>query len=622
MSVKIKLIAMVTFVAIVPLSVSAVSTLSIHQTSFDERLRQLYLSNARYSAKAIQSDLDSANKNLEALITGSIVWHTLSDDEKNGALWLIYGQLDSILAVSLLDQEGNGIGSSVYAPEGSKEYPQHPRTTLEDLNRFGRSIPFDKAKQSGKAFGTPFIGSGEHAVFIPLAFVVKNPPPHQKNLVAVAMSLAELCRALDEERLRDTAISLLDERGRYLCLSGQTAPLFSADASLMKHLANAAEGTVRYADEQGQDTLAAYAATKQGWKVVVRQPSRSALAPSVRMREQTMFWIGIGIIAAISAGLFLAQGINKPIDSLAKGAGKIATGDFTYRFEDHGGDEFGKLSNAFNHMCGEIAKRDTEIRVWNQQLQDRVEQRTQELKEAQSALLQSRKVAAMASLGAGVAHEINNPLTGVIGLTQLLIRKARENAAANGDTELLCQIEQEGLRIRDITHKMLRLSEDYMGGGFERLTVAPILDRVIDAHQTRIAGAAISVERNYAEALPMVFGNAQQLEEALTQVIDNAVTSMIGRGGQLLVSASTVEGELVKISIKDTGKGIEREYLDKIFEPFFTTKDDWKGEGLGLTLAFRIVETHHGTIKVASVVGEGTTVTITLPIVRPGAHLV
>lgn len=621
MSVRIKLIAIITFVAIVPLTVSAVSTLGIHQKAFDERLTQLHLSAARYNAKAAQSYLDSTTKSLETLITGSIRWNLLSAEETSGALWLIYGQLDSVLSVSLLDHEGNGIGSSAYATEGSNEYLGHPRAALEDLSRFGPSIPFDKAKVSGKAVGTPFVGSRNDAIFVPLAFVI-NPSSAQSNVVAVALSLAGLCSELEKERLRDTSVSLLDERGRYLCRAGRTAGLAAANASLLSRVRSGAEGTARYIDEQGQDTLAAYAGTAHGWKAIVRQPSWSALAPSFRMRQQTIFWIAVGIVAALSAGLFLAQGINSPIDSLARGAGKIAGGDFAYRLEDQGGDEFGKLSKAFNHMCSEIEKRDTEIRAWNQELKDRVDRRTRELKEAQSALLQSRKIAAMASLGAGVAHEINNPLTGVIGLTQFLIKKAREDSVANQDTELLGEIEREAIRIRDITRKMLSLSEEHLGRDLRRLKVTAILDAVIDTQAARIGSAAISIERDYHKALPMVLGNEQLLEQALTQIVDNSVKSMIGKGGRLVVSASVIEDELVRISISDTGKGIEPEYLDKIFEPFFTTKDDWRGEGLGLTLAYRIVETHHGTIKVSSIVGDGTTVVITLPIVRPGAHLV
>jgi signal transduction histidine kinase len=621
MSVKVRLIAIITFVAIVPLSVSAISTLGIHQKSFDQRLNELHLSTARYGARTARAYLDGANKSLEALITESIRWNALSAEEKNGALWLIYGQLDAILAVSLLDQNGNGIGSSAYAAEGSKEYPGHPRATLEDLGRFGQSIPFNKAKVFGKAVGSPFTENRDNATFVPVAFVIHNPSPVPIYVVAVALSLAGLCGELEKERLKDTDVSLLDEKGRLVCRSGRAAGLINAGDALVRLVQAGREGTVRYTDEHNQDTLAAYSVTANGWKMVVRQPSRTALAPSVRMQQQTLFWIVVGILAALSAGLFLAQDINKPINSLARGAEKIATGDFTYRIENQGGDEFGKLSEAFNHMCGEIEKRDTEIRAWNQELQARVEQRTQELKETQNALLQSRKIAAMASLGAGVAHEINNPLTGVIGLTQILIRKARDNAVANKDTELLGEIEKEGLRIRDITRKMLSLSENQVSGGFQRLKVTGILDAAIGALAAKIGATAISITRNYQKNLPMVLGDGQQLEQALMQILDNAVRSMDAHGGQLVISASLVEDELVRVTISDTGKGIEPKYLDKIFEPFFTTKDNWQGEGLGLTLAYRIVESHQGTIRVNSAVGEGTTVAITLPGVRPGAHL-
>jgi two-component system, NtrC family, sensor kinase len=117
-----------------------------------------------------------------------------------------------------------------------------------------------------------------------------------------------------------------------------------------------------------------------------------------------------------------------------------------------------------------------------------------------------------------------------------------------------------------------------------------------------------------------VLGNKAQLQQVFLQLFANSRTAMNGHGGKLTVSTS-LESQLIKVAVSDTGRGIPAEHLDKIFEPFFTTKDEWQSQGLGLTVAFRVVEEHHGKIKASSEVGRGTTMTITLPAARRSAHL-
>jgi signal transduction histidine kinase len=277
------------------------------------------------------------------------------------------------------------------------------------------------------------------------------------------------------------------------------------------------------------------------------------------------------------------------------------------------------VADSFNRMCAEIEAREREIRHWNEELRARVDGKTDELKQAQRALLESRKIAAMAALAAGVAHEINNPLTGVIGLTQVLIGRARK--AGSSDAELLASVEREALRVRDIVSKMLALTQVQEARGRKELRPAELLHEVLNARREQLARAGIEIEETIEADLPSVLGDREQMSHVFEELIDNAMKAMRGHAGQLKVTTQAIDGELVKLRIVDTGRGIAPEHLDKVFEPFFTTKDDWHGQGLGLTAAFRVIEAHHGTIKLDSRVGLGTTVTIALPIKRQGAHL-
>jgi signal transduction histidine kinase len=323
----------------------------------------------------------------------------------------------------------------------------------------------------------------------------------------------------------------------------------------------------------------------------------------------------------LGAGLVLARTISQPLARLARGAELVAKGDFSVRLAVEGRDELADVSESFNRMCAEIEAREREIRNWNEELRARVDDKTNELRQAQNALLESRKIAAMAALAAGVAHEINNPLTGVIGLTQVLIARSRKQADGAADIELLASVEREALRVRDIVRKMLSLTQVRETRGLKELHPAELLLEVLNARREQLELAGISVEEKFDVDVPSVFGDREQMSHVFEEIIDNAMKAMRGSPGHLLVASQSIDGQLVKLRFADTGRGIAPEHLDKVFEPFFTTKDDWHGQGLGLTAAFRVIEAHHGTIKLDSRLGHGTTVTIALPAKRQGAHL-
>jgi signal transduction histidine kinase len=306
------------------------------------------------------------------------------------------------------------------------------------------------------------------------------------------------------------------------------------------------------------------------------------------------------------------------VGSLLRGSYDIAKGKLDTRLEVTSDDELGELAKSFNAMSSslnaarsEITQHTSQIMEWNENLEQRVEEKTRELREAQDLLLRSRALAAIGSLGAGVAHEINNPLTGVLGLAQLALTDLSSEHPARAMVE---DIEKEALRIQGIVANLLRLSQRQGGEGLRVLNIATILDDALELCGTQnLASANIELVKRVAEVSPPVRGNALQLQAAFIQLIQNAVAAMEG-GGTLTIETTLPEGALLRVRVSDTGRGIKPEHLSRIFDPFFTTKAQRTDTGIGLSVVHKIIEDHSGTIRVESAAGSGTTFWITLPV--------
>src|SRR5439155_8065817 len=193
-------------------------------------------------------------------------------------------------------------------------------------------------------------------------------------------------------------------------------------------------------------------------------------------------------------------------------------------------DELGALARSFNGMAADIES-------WHAELQQRVDARTAELKAAQDQLLQSRKLAAMAALGAGVAHEINNPLTGVVGFAQLLL--ARKDALDERTVRSLQAIERESLRIREIVDRMASLAQDSPGDAV-RCDAAGLVDAATKQHAQRAVDAKVEVVRAFDDRVPQIVANPAQLQHAIGQLLDNSLRAMPG-GGTLRVAVRSIE---------------------------------------------------------------------------------
>ncbi len=249
-----------------------------------------------------------------------------------------------------------------------------------------------------------------------------------------------------------------------------------------------------------------------------------------------------------------------------------------------------------------------ELRRFASELEQRVEQRTKELRKAQEQLLRAEKLAAIGELAAGVAHEINNPIGVILGFSQVISRKLSDEHPLH---KPLATIEKEALRCKSIVQNLLdfaRRSEPAL----RPVDVKTVLEATCALVEHKFALHNVKIIKGYDPHLPEIMADDNQLQQVFVNIILNAYQAM-PQGGELRIITRTV-GRQVQILFSDTGMGIPSENVGRVFDPFFTTKEVGQGTGLGLSVSYGIIEKHGGTIEVESRVGRGTTFTVKLPL--------
>jgi len=281
------------------------------------------------------------------------------------------------------------------------------------------------------------------------------------------------------------------------------------------------------------------------------------------------------------------------------------------------------------HRIAELEAADKEreraeetLRQHSEHLEEMVEERAKELRDTQEQLVRREKLAALGQLAAGLAHELSNPLTGVLMYARRLLKEAEEERLASIPAlrvfpESLHVIEEAALRCSDIVRDLLTFArEDW--GEFGPLRVNEVVEAALRPMKLQLSNGQVRLKLDLQPNLPPVMGNASQLRHVFTNLILNAQQAM-REGGELTISSRLVDSRRVQVQVGDTGCGIPEEIRSRIFEPFFTTRPVGQGTGLGLSTSYRIIEVHKGSIDMESTPGVGTTFTVTLPITEEEA---
>lgn len=328
--------------------------------------------------------------------------------------------------------------------------------------------------------------------------------------------------------------------------------------------------------------------------------------------------ISIAALMILLIALILFFAIYVPTKKLRKGTEMVAEGNLEYRIDLDRNDELGILAQSFNRMAENLKEADQEVRAWSKTLEERVQEKTQELEEMHRGMVQVEKMASLGRLSATVAHELNNPLSGIVTYAKVLMRKIKRIMPENGETpeimEELDLIRAESQRCGNIVKDLLIFARE-SSTDFQPAQLHQIIERALKLMGHHLELGEISLRRELHLENDRIVCDQDKLVQALVAIMMNAVEAM-PQGGQLTVGTRAmpqVHPDLVEIRVSDTGVGMPKELTDKIFDPFFSTKNETKGVGLGLAVVYGIVQRHQGQIRVESTVGEGTTFYITLP---------
>jgi two-component system NtrC family sensor kinase len=338
------------------------------------------------------------------------------------------------------------------------------------------------------------------------------------------------------------------------------------------------------------------------------------LAVAQQQRRAVVFTAASLLAVSIFMGWLIWLTVHKPVRRLTEGTRAVAEGNLDYLLPASGEDEIGSLAISFNHMTQELKKAQAENRKWTETLEDRVQLKTEELERAYRSLTQSEKMASLGKLAAVVAHEINNPLAGILTYSKLVSRKLEKSEKPGTDEarRFLQIIEGESRRCGVIVKNLLTFARQNPINP-QKNDLNAIIERclMLVGHQMTLQN--IELEKNLAADLPGLYFDAGQVQQALLVILMNAVEAM-PQGGRLTVeSAFDPARRLGRVAVSDEGPGIPPAVLSHIFEPFFTTKEEGKGTGLGLAIALGIIQQHGGNIEVASSEQKGTKFTVLLP---------
>lgn len=541
-----------------------------------------------------------------------IDWEHASPEELHGGLSLLYQRSSSVAAVALVDGQG-----ALQAPPVFTSGGEHPPFTESDVAALLGALPVRTLRAGAlgqAAMSRVYRSASRGRPALAVAVKLGQGPTAPFALVELGLEglEAQLARHAGEGR----RVELVDGQGRILASSDAIRTLQPLEPGL-------AEAVRAHLDDAGPRSFStaswigacARVADPIGFAAVVEADPAVALAPVLKMRREVLLGLGFSLLVLLAMGFLFTRRLTGRLARVMAGAEAFGRGELDARIQLPGSDELTELAGTFDRMGAELEGARARLLRWNDDLKQKVDEATAELRAAQAQLVEAQKLAAVGQLGAGVAHEINNPLAGILGHTQLLLL---DRTPTDGDFDALRKIEQSAKRCKEITQNLLRFSQQQARADLRPIDLNAVVRDAISLSEKQIVGEGISLELDLCSAPVRVNGDPGHLSQLLLAWISNARTAMAGAPLKRL-RIRTAADEEAALAVEDTGKGISPAHLPRIFEPFFTTKDVWSNVGLGLSVAYRIASEHQGRIDVATEVGKGTAFTLRLPLLAEQA---
>jgi two-component system, NtrC family, sensor kinase len=503
--------------------------------------------------------------------------------ERTSALVSMLRQYPEFLLLSVRGGDGT-LNNLVHSPALERF-----GLTIDDLQAiYLKTVPFDQVT-ADKTFVARVAAASKSPTFTLAVRALPGSDGAPGPVLVAEVPLDRLYAAGGTSKLFEIAIA--DAGGRPLVSLGRTAS--SNFAELLPKTARTA-GTREYL-EGGVAMLGAYApAGDLGLWAIVQIPKALAFEAARRLITRSLVLAGVVGILALALVFLFSSSITGPLVALTRATEQIGQGQFDVQIPVSAGGEIGALGARFKRMTEELSAREAA------------------LKEANTRLIESEKMTALGQLGAGIAHEVKNPMTSIRGYAQMGMRKVPEGTPL---FEYFKTIEKETGRSLDILKNLLKFSRQETAE-MSLIDVNTVVTDTLKLVTHQLQMKKVEVIPQLCEGALQVLGNANQLEQVLLNLCMNAGDAM-ERGGTLTVATEMAASAAALVRVSDTGSGIPPETLGRIFDPFFTTKPVGKGTGLGLSVSYGIVKDHKGEIKVESRVGHGTTFNILIPL-APG----
>ncbi|HBA88827.1 MAG TPA: two-component sensor histidine kinase [Geobacter sp.] len=460
--------------------------------------------------------------------------------------------------------------------------------TKEEILRFRRAHPLPATLPAGEAY---LENSTVSPALSTLTLTFTEPAPRGAVTVSGVIRLDRLARLAGRSRVFETF--LLDAQGRFLAHPDGSRVGMAPEGEWWGRVSGARTPgmTIEY-DSRGKGMVGGFARVPAGGVTVgVQIPKSAAYLTSRELLGDLLLLSLVLLGGAALLSLFWSRRLTRPIEDLSEATRMVGQGRFEIEVKADSSDEIGALAGSFNKMAGELKIRETA------------------LKDLYGQLVQSEKMAAFGALGAGIAHEVKNPLAGILGITQLSLRGVEDGHPLEKNLHI---IEKETKRCKTIIENLLRFARQEQVE-FCEVDVAQVAADALAIVDHQLGINSIRVEKELEPGLPTCRGNANQLQQVLMNLMINAQQAMGGAGGTVKLSARSCEGGGVELRVADNGPGIPPGIRGRIFDPFFTTKPAGQGTGLGLSVTYGIVKDHGGEIRLESEEGKGTAFIITLP---------
>lgn len=395
-------------------------------------------------------------------------------------------------------------------------------------------------------------------------------------------------------------VFLVDQLGQVLAHPDAARVINHEDLSQLPVVKNALGGKVSRGAEEyvadGQDRLAAWARVEQGGGAVVVEVPRDEVFKATRELSRRSLLFAIGVVGiALALAVAMGRRVTRPLITLQRQMAVVSKGEYGAKVDVDGPAEIQDVGAAFNNMSQELVRRADEIERTHGQL------------------VQSEKLSAVGELAASVAHEVKNPMVGIVGFSQLGLES--EDIAEMHEYFKL--IEQDAFRANKILQNLLEFSRP-PEMELELLAVNDVVNGSLQLCRHQLLMQGVKVDTEFADGLPAIKGNSNQLRQVLLNLMLNAGQAMeASPKKELHVTTAPGENGSVEIRVADTGPGIPEEVKGQLFKPFFTTKRRGKGTGLGLSVSRSIIEGHRGNIRVDSAPGQGATFVIRIPKATP-----